>query len=120
MSLHHACESHSLPLRFNSGLNLFEDLPVCPFVGLPLHGDWLIPAPHVFNKLFVLLFLGIKLCELIALVIGSYVESRGCFLTADDKGAFNNGVITFAINRGGAENVFTGSFETSEEATCGG
>lgn len=40
-------------------------------------------------------------------------------MSADDKGAFNNGVIAFAINRCGAENVFTGGFETSEEATCG-
>ena len=80
----------------------------------------LIPAPHIIHKLLVPGLLGIQLGEGVALVVWSDVESGFLFLAADNEGAADDAVISFAIDRGAAENIFAGGFEAGEESTCGG
>ena len=61
--------------------------------------------------------MGIQLRELVALEVWSDVEGRGCVLATDDKGTLDDGIVGFAVDGGGAEDVFAGGFETGKEAT---
>ena len=53
-----------------------EHFPVRPLVRLPLNLNWLIPAPLVIDEFLVFCFTGIKLGELVALVIRCDVKGR--------------------------------------------
>lgn len=78
--------------------------------------DRLVPAPLVIDEFLVLRFAGIKLGELIALVVGCNVKGRLRFLATDDKGTLDNGVIFDAVNRGAAKDVLAGTLEAGEKS----
>ena len=97
--------------------SLLKDLAVGPFVLLPVNLDRLIPSPHILNKFHVLGITGVQLCELVALVVRRNVECRFGFFATDQKGTFDDGIIGFSVNRGSAEDVFTGRFKAGEESS---
>ncbi len=106
----------SLTAIDSSRQGLFEYFPVCPLVRFPLNLDRLVPAPLVIDEFLVLRFAGIKLGELIALVVGCNVKGRLRFLATDDKGTLDNGVIFDAVNRGAAKDVLAGTLEAGEKS----
>ena len=96
---------------------LLEHLSIRPFVGLAFDLNWLVPAPLVIDKLFVLRLTGVKLRELVALVIGCDIEGRLFLLAPDDEGTLNDGVVLDAVYGRAAKDVFSGGLETGEETT---
>ena len=91
-------------------------------VFLAVNNNRLIPRPLIIHKLLILRLTRIELREFIALVIRCYVEGWLGFLAADDEGALDDGVILFAIDGRGTEDIFAGGFEAGEEAAwlvCG-
>lgn len=113
--------THPLPLSALCALTpnhqLLEHFPIRVRVFLAVNNNRLIPRPLIVNKLLILRLTGIKLCEFVALVIGCYVKGWLGFLATDDEGAFDDGVILFAVNGRGTEDVFARGFEAGEEAT---
>lgn len=57
-------------------MSLLEYFSVRPLICLPLNLDRLVPAPLVIYEFLVFGFAGIKLGELVALVIGCDVKCR--------------------------------------------
>lgn len=96
---------------------LLEDLSISPLVGLAFDLDWLVPRPLVLQVLLVLWLAWVELGELVALIVGSDIESWEGLIAADHEGAFDDRVAGYAVNRGCAEDVLPGCFETREEAT---
>ena len=107
---------HSCLQALSLSVKLLEHLPVRPCKLLPLHLYGLFPRPHIIHKLPILFLTRVQLCKLVALVVGSDVKGGQRILAADDEGAFDDRVILFAKDGGGAENVFAGGFEAGEEA----
>jgi hypothetical protein len=97
--------------------HLLKHLPIRPFTSLPLNFNRLIPAPLVLEKFLILLLAGVKLGELVALVVGGDVKRWHGFVAADEEGTSDDGVVADAVDGGSAEDVFAGGFETGEETT---
>ena len=98
---------------------LLKHLPIRPLICLSPLLDRLVPAPLVFQKLLVFRFLWVQLGEAIALVIRRNVKGGLLFLAADDEGTADDTVVSFAVDRRAAEDIFARGFEASEETTCG-
>jgi hypothetical protein len=96
---------------------LLEDLAVGPVVLLAVGLDRLVPGPHVVNELLVLRLGGVKLGELVALVVGSNVEGLESVLATDEESSADDRVVGDTVNRAAAEEVFAAGLETVEEAT---
>jgi hypothetical protein len=93
--------SHAVPIKQQATLPkeqcLLENLSVSPLVRLTVDGDGLVPCPLVLDKLLVLGLGGVELGELVALIVGGYVESGEGLLTANDKGTLDDRVVGGAI-----------------------
>ena len=96
---------------------LLEYLSIRPFIGLAFDLNRLIPAPLVIDEFLVLRLTGVKLRELVALVIGCDIEGRLFLLAPDDEGTLNDGVVLDAVYGCGTKDVFSGGLETREETT---
>jgi hypothetical protein len=97
--------------------SLLEDLAVGPLVGLAVDSDGLVPRPLVVDKLLVFGLGGVELGELVALVVGSDVESGKSLLATNQESTLDDGVVGDTINRGSTEDVLAASLETGEETT---
>ena len=109
-------ESLKCPLHPHSTQNLLEDLSIRPLIRLTSDLDWLIPAPLIVHKLFI--FDRVELRKGVALIVRGHVECRLCFSAAYNEGALNNRFVLDAVDRGAAEDIFTRSFQSSEETAC--
>ena len=96
---------------------LLENLAVSPLVGLAVDGDGLVPRPLVVNKLLVFWLGRVELGELVALVVGSDVESGESLLSADEESTLDDGVVGLAVYGAGTEKVLAAALETGEETT---
>lgn len=83
---------------------------------LAVDGDGLVPRPLSLNVGAVLRLGGVKLDELVALVVGSDVEDREVLLATDDESTLDNGVVVGTVDGGTAEEVLARSLQTVVEA----
>ena len=78
------CHFHQLPIprhhvpKFfeSSNRSLLEHFPVRPLICLPFKLDRLVPAPLVADEFLIFGFGGIKLSELVALVVRCDIKGR--------------------------------------------
>lgn len=96
---------------------LLEDLSVGPWVLLAVDDKGLLPRPLLVDELLVLRLGGIKLGELVALVVRSDIEARESILATDDKRTLDDGVVVSAVHGSTSKDVLAGSLKTSEEST---
>jgi hypothetical protein len=78
--------------------HLLENLAVSPWVLLAVDDDGLVPRPLVVDKLLVLSLGGVELGELVALVVGSDIESGESLLTTDEEGTLDDGLVGLAVH----------------------
>lgn len=78
--------------------------------------DGLVPGPLSLNVGLVFGVAGVQLDELVALVVGSYVEDGFEIITTDDEGTLNDGVTVLAKDGGAAEEVLARTLQTVVEA----
>lgn len=83
---------------------------------LAVDGDGLVPRPLGLNVGTVLRLGGVKLGELVALIVGSDVEDREVLLASDDESTLNDGVVVGAVDGGAAEEVLARALQTVVEA----
>ena len=78
------CHFHQLPIPRHhvpksseiSNKGLLEYFPIRPLIRLPLKLDRLVPAPLVVNEFLIFGFAGIKLSELVALIVRCDIKGR--------------------------------------------
>lgn len=97
--------------------NLLEDFPVSPLVGLPVGLDRLVPSPLVLHELAIFLDAGVKLDELVALIVRRDIEGGYSFVATGYESASDDRIPSHAVHGQAAEEVFARSFETGEETT---
>lgn len=96
----------SIPIFTSPAQSLLENLSISPSqLPVPVLNR-LVPTPLIVDERAILLLGGIQLREGVALVVGRNVEGGRGVLAADHKGAFYDGVVTRAVDGGGAEDVF--------------
>ena len=103
----------------SASYTLLEDLPVGPFISLPIDHNRLVPGPHFVDEFTVFLLRMVELCELVTFIIRSHIKRRKSFLSADEEGTLDDRVFRFAVHRSTAKDVFTRGFETSKETAFG-
>lgn len=96
---------------------LLEDLSVGPWVLLAVDDKGLLPGPLLVDELPVLRLGGIKLGELVALVVRSDIEAREFILATDEEGTLDDRVVGGSVHGSTSEDVLAGSLKTSEEST---
>lgn len=102
--------------RTKTRLHLFEDLTIRPLVRLPIDHNRLILAPLVLQKLLVLRLSGVKLDEVVAIIVGSDVKGRESLIATDEKGTSDDGVLVDTVNGGTPKDIFARGFEAVEES----
>lgn len=96
---------------------LLENLAVGHLVLLAVDGGRLLPTPNILDKLAVFRLARVELGELVALVVGSDIESGDVFLATDDKGTLDDGVVVLTVNGGTSEDELARSLKAGVEAT---
>jgi hypothetical protein len=87
-------------------------LAISPLLAIKLQ----IPSQSSLKELLVLCIRQIQLLVHVALPIWGDVHDGLDFQTTEDQSARDNVVVALAENTDGGEEIFTGSFETIEEA----
>jgi hypothetical protein len=97
---------------------LLEHLTIGPLEGLAVDGKGLVPRPLVVDELTVLLLGGVELGELVALVVGSDIESGESLLSADNESTLDDGGVGLAVDGAATKQVLAATLKTGEETTC--
>jgi hypothetical protein len=90
-SAHNSNQNHPQVKR-----RLLEHLAVSPGKLLATLDNGLVPRPLVLDELLVLGVLGVELGELVALVVGSDIESGESILAADKENTLDDGGVGLA------------------------
>lgn len=111
--------SAKIILKIETSLSndLLEDLSVSPWVLLAVNDKWLLPGPLLVDELSVLWLAGVKLGELVALIVRGDIESWESLLTTDDESTLDDAVVGGTVDGSTSEDVLAGSLKTSEETT---